>query len=231
MRALLLLLGAADSLGELWPGCDGAEYSMMLLKAETYYRSGFFDYTASERISSILSQREELKGTCPAAVLQAILFKLEENLIYQADAFQSLMSHYALYLHEAIRQEKVSADEMNLWPLDQGIERANNISNALAQKRPLSSAMVMNYCQVEDRFGTAHELEWLLKPPFGDVSGDDSGLLKDTDLYIYQVDWPWCKPLRDEVVVEVKKAVRSLQIVNYSGGPRRLHRDSCVTKL
>ncbi|CAK8986558.1 KH domain-containing protein [Durusdinium trenchii] len=162
-----------------------------------------------------------MKEICPVALLQAILLKLEENLIYQPDAFQSLMSQYALYLHEAIRNELVTSDEMAMWPLDEGIQRVSHISQALMTRRPLTSAMVMNYCQVVDRFGAHHELQWLLEPPFGENVGGDTGLLTQTDLYIYQVDWPWCQPLREEVLMKLRKAVRSLQLLNYSGGPKR----------
>ena len=60
---------------------------------------------------------------------------------HSQDAFQSLMSQYALYLHEAIREEKVTSEEMRLWPLDEGVQRVNIISKDLAIWRPLTSAM------------------------------------------------------------------------------------------
>lgn len=122
------------------------------------------------------------------------------------------MAQYTLYLHEAIRKDKISPQDFMTWPLDEGVQRAMNISTALAQKLPsLSTAMVMNYCQTVDRFGTSHELNWILEAPFGEADGDDTGLLSDTDLYIYQVDWPWCAPLKEEVLAKVRRAVRKLQ--------------------
>lgn len=224
----LLLSSARAGVPQNWSGCDAVEFSMMLVRSHAYYRSGLFELSDSERVSRILENREVMKEICPVALLQAILFKLEENLVYQSDAFQSLMAQYTLYLHEAIRNGKISSYDLISWPLDEGVQRAMNISKALAQKRSLSSAIVMNYCQVVDRFGTSHELDWILAPPFGESlassgSGDvgDTGLLTDTDFYIYQVDWPWCQPLKEEVLVKVRRAVRKLHVINYSAGPRR----------
>ena len=223
---LLLSLACAADVPQNWSGCDAVEFSMMLVRSHAYYRSGLFELSDSERVSRILENREVMKEICPVALLQAILLKLEENLVYQSDAFQSLMAQYTLYLHEAIRNGKISSDDLISWPLDEGVQRAMNISKALGSKRSLSSAIVMNYCQVVDRFGTSHELDWILAPPFGEsfVSSTDvgdTGLLTDTDFYIYQVDWPWCQPLKEEVLVKVRRAVRNLHVINYSAGPRR----------
>ena len=221
MRLLALILLVWQQAAAKNTGCDAGDFSVMLVRSRAYYRSGLFELSDSERVSRILENREVMKDICPAALLQAILLKLEENLVYQADAFQSLMAQYTLYLHEALRNEKITSDDMMTWPLDEGVRRVKNISEALAEKRSLSSAMVMNYCQTVDRFGTSHELDWILEPPFGEDLGGETGLLTDTDFYIYQVDWPWCVPLREEVLSKVRKAVRHLQVIKYSAGPRR----------
>ena len=135
--------------GQANSGCGTeTDFTMMLIRSRAYYRTGLFELSDSERVSRILEHRDVIKEICTVALLQAILLKLEENLIYQADAFESLMSQYALYLHEAIRQGRIRQEDMEVWPLDEGIERVRNISQALSEKRPLSTAMVMNYCQV-----------------------------------------------------------------------------------
>ena len=154
----LILLHAVSAEAAEASNCDAPDFTVMLVRSRAYYRSGFFELSDSERVSRILESRELIKEICPAALLQAILLKLEENLVYQRDAFQSLMAQYTLYLHEAIRNEKITPEEMKTWPLDEGVQRVMNVSEALAQKRSLSSAMVMNYCQMIDRFGTSHEL-------------------------------------------------------------------------
>eukprot|EP00435_Cladocopium_sp_Y103_P007265 s2175_g2.t1 len=222
MRFLVLIL-LQHCAADVPPGCDAPDFTVMLVRSRAYYRSGFFELSDSERVSRILESRELIKEICPVALLQAILLKLEENLVYQTDAFQSLMAQYTLYLHEAIRNEKITAEDMKTWPLDEGVQRALKVSEALAQKIDLSSAMVMNYCQTIDRFGTSHELDWILEAPFGESldSRGDTGLLTDTDFYIYQVDWPWCAPLKDEVLAKVRRSVRKLHVISYSAGPRR----------
>ncbi|CAJ1438838.1 unnamed protein product [Effrenium voratum] len=206
--------------GQANSGCGTeTDFTMMLIRSRAYYRTGLFELSDSERVSRILEHRDVIKDICTVALLQAILLKLEENLIYQADAFESLMSQYALYLHEAIRQGRIRQEDMEVWPLDEGIQRVRNISQALSEKRPLSTAMVMNYCQVTDRFGASHELDWLAEPFFAEAA--EGGLLAETDLYIYQVDWPWCKPLQEGILRKLRRVVRRLHVVPYAGGPRR----------
>ncbi|CAJ1326851.1 unnamed protein product [Effrenium voratum] len=206
--------------GQANSGCGTeTDFTMMLIRSRAYYRTGLFELSDSERVSRILEHRDVIKDICTVALLQAILLKLEENLIYQADAFESLMSQYALYLHEAIRQGRIRQEDMEVWPLDEGIRRVRNISQALSEKRPLSTAMVMNYCQVTDRFGASHELDWLAEPFFAEAA--EGGLLAETDLYIYQVDWPWCKPLQEGILRKLRRVVRRLHVVPYAGGPRR----------
>eukprot|EP00931_Biecheleriopsis_adriatica_P104672 TRINITY_DN79315_c0_g1_i1.p1 TRINITY_DN79315_c0_g1~~TRINITY_DN79315_c0_g1_i1.p1 ORF type:complete len:677 (-),score=126.76 TRINITY_DN79315_c0_g1_i1:7-1998(-) len=211
-----------------WNGCDMSrlDLSSLVLRARAYYKHGLFELADSERLARILQDRESILEICPAAVLQAILLKLEENLVYQSGAYEGLMSQYTKILQQAVRQGMIGAVDFDTWPLDEGIDRTFEVVQRLGDRRRLTSAMVMNYCQVVDRFGASHELGWLLEAPFGDPElvtseNGDVGLLKDTDLYIYQVDWPWCKPPSEAVLSKVRGAVRELHVVHYRGGPRR----------
>lgn len=60
------------------------------------------------------------------------------------------------------------AQELVLWPITKGWERAEHQRLLLGTPRSGTSAMVLNYCTSADRFGQAHDLAWLLEPPFGD---------------------------------------------------------------
>jgi len=192
-----------------------------------YYTMGHFDYADAYRLADVLSARDELMLVCPVAVLQALLLKLEENLPYEPRAYQDIMGAYVRYFHQATANGALSEDDLRQWPLMQGLERVESQSNLLATRSGATSAMVLNFCAAKDRFGEVHELRWLLEPPFGDPArtaefgGAEMGLLLQTDLYIYLVDAPKCKWLGSEIVEKLKKAVRSVQLVPYKGGPTR----------
>ena len=206
-------------------GCQLSEVDALslLLRARVYYRTGVFELADADRIAHVLTNLDVIATACPAVALQALLLKLEDNIVVQPGAFETLMSRYASILHQAVRDETIAPSDMRSWPLDVGVERVLNISRALAIPRRLTTSVVMNYCQVVDRWGTSQLLTWLLSPPFGEkVEGVvDSGLLKEADLYIYQVDWPWCQPLAEDVLDRLRACVRQLHVVAYRGGPRR----------
>eukprot|EP00928_Gymnodinium_smaydae_P055182 TRINITY_DN38777_c0_g1_i1.p1 TRINITY_DN38777_c0_g1~~TRINITY_DN38777_c0_g1_i1.p1 ORF type:complete len:655 (+),score=80.87 TRINITY_DN38777_c0_g1_i1:57-2021(+) len=213
---------------ETWNGCDMAvpEFYGMWYTSQFYYNSSQFALVDVERVKRILENREVMKETCPAVVLQALLLKLEENLPYEPGAYQHLTSTYTEYLHDAIKRGKIGPVDFEMWPLNEGLRRISALYRALNTPRRLTSAMVMNYCQVVDRFGATHELDWILEPPFGDLAqhpseSGDVGLLNDTELYIYIVDWPWCKAPAEDVLRKVRKVVRNLHLIKYRGGPRR----------
>ena len=195
----------------------------MLLRARAYYRTGLFELADADRVAYVLANLDGIAEACPAVALQALLLKLEENIIVQPGAFDTLMSRYTLILHQAVREQTITAQDMRNWPLDYGVERVLNISQALALPRRLTASVVMNYCQVVDRFGTSQLLTWLMDPPFGEpIEGVlESGLLRNTDLHIFQVDWPWCEPLPQDVLDRLRVSVRELRVVTYRGGPRR----------
>lgn len=222
LAAALAPLATAQSVS----GCDLSvpEYAMFLQRVRAFYGAGIFEGGDVERVNSFLQNREALLLLCPVAVLQALLVKLEENLVYEPRAYQELMAEYARYMHAAILQGSLHRADLEEWPLAEGIERTVAVSKALAVGRNLSSAMVLNFCQPEDRFGTVHGLSWLLEPPFGEHRPDDvgdTGLLLDTDLYIYLVDAPHCKDLNPELVAQLEKVTRRVHQVPYTGGPSR----------
>ncbi|CAE7584282.1 unnamed protein product [Symbiodinium sp. CCMP2456] len=194
----------------------------MLVRARAYYRTGLFELADADRVAYILADLDSISKMCPAVALQALLLKLEDNIVVQPGAFEALMSRYTSILHQAIRDQTITPQDMNNWPLDYGAERVLNISRALAIPRRLTAAVVMNYCQVVDRWGTSQLLTWLVEPPFGEpIEGVESGLLKNAELFIYQVDWPWCQPLAEEVLDRLRVCVKELHVVTYRGGPRR----------
>ena len=49
----------------------------------------------------MLTRLDEIAAVCPAVALQAILLKLEDNIVVQPGAFEALMSRYTLILHQA----------------------------------------------------------------------------------------------------------------------------------
>eukprot|EP00439_Symbiodinium_sp_Y106_P033913 s7236_g4.t1 len=227
---------AADSFGEQLKHEDvslhhdtackslqGVDAVTMLMRARAYYRTGLFELADADRIAYILADLDSISQVCPAVALQALLLKLEDNIVVQPGAFEALMSRYTSILHQAIRDQTITPQDMKNWPLDYGVERVLNISRALAIPRRLTAAVVMNYCQVVDRWGTSQLLTWLVEPPFGEpIEGvAESGLLKNAELFIYQVDWPWCQPLAGEVLDQLRGSVKELHVVTYRGGPRR----------
>jgi len=207
-------------------GCDlsNPDYGGFLMRVQAFYESGIFEVGDVDRVNGFLQNRQALLPTCPAAVLQALLLKLEENLVYEPRAYQELMAEYVRYMHTALLQGSLTRGDLQEWPLSVGVDRTAAVSKALAEGRNLSSAMVLNFCQPADRFGTVHGLSWLLDPPFGEDKPDepgDTGLLLDTDLYIYLVDAPWCKDLDPELVAQLETATRKVHLVKYTGGPQR----------
>lgn len=225
-------------------GCDlsNPEFLGFLLRVRAFYKHGVFEFGDAEVVSRFLQARETLLLVCPAAVLQALLVKLEENMVYEARAYEELMAEYARYLNHAVRAKTIGPRDMEAWPLSEGIERVLSISRALSepadkvelQPKPpsvpkLTSAMVMNFCQARDRFGELHELRWLLEPPFGDPAATtdtasgagETGLLQHTDLFIYLVDNPWCTRPSETVVQQLESAFRKVHLIPYVGGPER----------
>jgi len=208
--------------------CDLSEpeYGGFLARVRTFYRDGLFELADVERVSSFLTARDMLVSVCPAAVLQALLLKLEENMVYEPRAYEELMAEYARYFHAAILEGGITRGDLEAWPLGVGVERVLAMSRALSERQELTSALVMNFCSPRDRFGELQALNWLLEPPFGDPAasssiGEDVGLLDQTDLFIYLVDAPWCTRPSELIVEQLRRAVRRVFLVPYTGGPER----------
>lgn len=207
-------------------GCDLTDPALagvapLRERALRWYETGAFELGDANLVSSVLQARDELLHVCPVAVLQAILLKLEENIVYEPLAYQEMMGAYAAYLQGSVEAGSVAAADLRQWPLTQGLDRVLKLSKELAVVRPLTSAMVMNYCQPADRFGTIHDLDWLLVPPFGEPGVPDAGLLSDTELFIYLVDAPWCRALDPVLVAQLERVARRVHLVPYTGGPGR----------
>lgn len=203
------------------------ELARLLERTKAYYADGLFELEDLLRVSEVLVARDAVLLECAAAVLQALLLKLEENMVADPRAYEELMAAYARSLHAGVLQGSLSAQDLETWPLLQGLNRVDAQKRMLDEPRSASSAMVLNFCAARDRFGEVHELRWLLEPPFGDPArsaefgGEEMGLLRHTDLYIYLVEAPKCRWLGDAVVEELKGAVRSVNLVPYKGGPER----------
>lgn len=210
--------------------CDlsNPDFAGFLARVRDLYQRGIFRFMDMDIVSSFLSRRETLLPDCTAVVLQALLVKLEENMVYEEHAFDDVIGEYTRILHEAVASRNITARDLEEWPLAEGLDRVRTMNEVLRDRRPLSSAMVMNFCKAKDRFGQTHDLQWLLEPPFGDpavlkeeFANDDAGLLKNTDLYIYLVDKPWCSSLDEALVEQLRTATRRVHIIPYTGGPER----------
>ncbi|CAE8697084.1 unnamed protein product, partial [Polarella glacialis] len=145
---LLQLLGMSQTCCSAGPGlasagCDLSvpDFARLLFRTRAFYKEGLFELPDALRVNRIIEGRETLKESCPAAVLQAILLKLEENLVYEPQAMEALLSVYTTYLHDAIRRGMIGQSEMRDWGLEAGLERVQVIREKLSVKKNLSSAM------------------------------------------------------------------------------------------
>eukprot|EP00929_Paragymnodinium_shiwhaense_P057748 TRINITY_DN28908_c0_g1_i1.p1 TRINITY_DN28908_c0_g1~~TRINITY_DN28908_c0_g1_i1.p1 ORF type:complete len:566 (+),score=86.76 TRINITY_DN28908_c0_g1_i1:113-1810(+) len=191
------------------------------------YNKGNLEAGAENAVDDILQDFAQYVDQCPPAALQALLVKLEENMVYDNTAFVQLMGRYTRELHAAMRQGKLTPEDLQVWPLEEGVRRVTKMAEKLAEHRNISSAMVLNYCSPQDRYGTVHQLDWILKPPFGPKVEDEvSGLLLGTDLYIYLLDMKKCTPPPEAWKASLRPAVRNLYFVSYTGGPGREEQSS-----
>mmetsp|Transcript_19954 Transcript_19954/g.46426 ORF Transcript_19954/g.46426 Transcript_19954/m.46426 type:complete len:666 (-) Transcript_19954:36-2033(-) len=232
-QGLQTLAAAAEVLSAASAGCDFAYPGLreFLQLTKTYYSKGIFTLADKERVQRILGVAEAIQAICPAAYLQALLIKLEENLVYDSRSYRNILDVYIRELHAGIASEQILPADLHQWPLQVGFERVTSLAASLQFKKTLRSAMVLNFCQVQDRFGEVHALDWILNAPFGWLEeGDDeqrfnskrrAGLLQDTDLFMYLVNSSHCRPPASDLVEALQRSMRSVQLIPYTGGPSR----------